>query len=299
MDKVRQYIDHILQRSYLTKGEKRQYAEEMESHLDCSIQQSVEQGFCREEAIDRSIKQFGSPEELNDRLTQETFGFSGKLIRLVAIGLFLSLIFSLIGGPILSQFSIHNRYIELLPAVCIVMLLLCLSLLLTRKYADRLCLVSVPLLFVCGYLQAYFQYFIVTFGSGSEFTIFQVLFFSGEYDTREGINDLNFQRILVGSLFLAVQSFIIYAISRNRNIALLPFGLSIVLTLTHMATFRLYALIGSSIPSPVYYGYERFLSGEPVRLVDMALKLCTALLLFALFRWLEIYASHRKQRTVQ
>ncbi|HIW31505.1 MAG TPA: hypothetical protein IAA29_01855 [Candidatus Paenibacillus intestinavium] len=110
---------------------------------------------------------------------------------------------------------------------------------------------------------------------------------------------MNFQRILVGSLFLAVQSFIIYAISRNWNIALLPFGLSIVLTLTHMATFRLYALIGSSIPSPVYYRYERFLSGEPVRLVDMALKLCTALLLFALFRRLENYASHRKQRTVQ
>ncbi|MGO4699372.1 permease prefix domain 1-containing protein [Paenibacillus sp. 2TAB26] len=297
MERVRHYIESILERSYFTKREKRQSAEEMEAHLHCSIQELLEQGFNPEEAIDRSLRQFGSPEELNYRLTKETYGYSGKSIREAGRGLVLLFFCSTAGGLLLSRFGVHNRYIELLPVACVVVLLLCLSLLLTRKNVDRVCLVSVPLLFVSGYLQAYFQVLVHTF-VGQEFTLFQNLFFSGVFDTTGGLSNFSFVLMGVGSICLAIQSFVLYAICHNRYIALLPFGLSIILTLMHMVTFRLYALIGSSIRSPVYYGYERFTHGDPGRIVDIALKLSVCLLLFIVFRLFDHYVSQRKVRTV-
>ncbi|OXM15662.1 permease prefix domain 1-containing protein [Paenibacillus herberti] len=300
MDKVRHYIDRILKQSYLTKREKKLYAEEMETHLHCTVEELLKQGFSSEEAVDKSIRQFGSTEELNDELTKETYGYSGKSIRKASIGLFLLLLCSTTGGLFLSKFGVHNRYVEILPIFFMMMLFLCLSLLLTRKNVDRICLASVPLLFVGGYLQAYFQVFVHAFeGQGFEFTLFQNLFFSGVYDTTGGLSDFSFEVMGVGSIGLVIQSIILYSICENRSIALLPFGLSIVLTLLHMVTFRLYALIGSSINSPVYFGYERLAQGDPARIVDIALKSFVCLLIFIVIGLFDYYISHRKIRLIQ
>ncbi|MNY44586.1 hypothetical protein D3C86_1796240 [compost metagenome] len=136
-----------------------------------------------------------------------------------------------------------------------------------------------------------------SFGDQFDLTMFENLFFSGVYDSIGGLTNFSFGLMGLGSIFLMIQTLILYLISRNKHIALLPFGLSIVLTVTHMAIFRLYVLIGSSIPSPVYFGYERFAEGDSARVLDIAFKLLVSLLLFMVIAMIEKYSPQPKKRT--
>lgn len=298
MDKVRQWVKRILKRSYLTRREKQLWAEEMEDHLRSSIEQLKEQGYSPDEAMEKSLHNFGTPDEVNHRLTKETYGMSGETIRRHGISYTLLLILSLVGGPLLNLIGYHNRYIEIMPVIMITLLFLNFSLLLTRKHIDRICLVSVPILFVLGYLQSYFGFIVHSFGNHFDFTMFANLFFSGVYDRTGSVTDYSFELMGIGSFFLAIQSLILYLFSRNKNIALLPFGLSIALTLTHMVIFRIYFFTSPHFPSPVYNGYERFTAGESIRMYDIAVKLFSCLLIFLVTAAIEKYSFQRKKRIV-
>ncbi|MGF7047938.1 hypothetical protein J2T13_002444 [Paenibacillus sp. DS2015] len=295
MEQITLFLNQILRHSFLSKREKAEWMEEMSAHLHTSIEHFKTQGFSDDQAVEKSIEKFGSPSELKDKLTKETYGFKSKTILLIASLSLILFVGSLIGGLGLNWFGIHNRYIEILPVLFITCSILGISLFLTRKRMDRICLIFMPVLFAVGYLQAYFHFLSNSFGNKLDFAMFENLFFSGAYDYS---NRFNF--MLIGCLFLIGQSTIIYLISKNRYLSVLPAALSIVYTVTHMIIFKLYYALFLSVDfmSAVTLGYDRFTQGNTHRIIDIVLKLVVLVLLFVIFNVIEKSILKLKRKAI-
>jgi hypothetical protein len=296
MERITLFLNRILRHSFLSKREKAEWIEEMSAHLHTSIEHFKTQGFSGDQAIKKSFEQFGSPFELRDKLTKETYGFKSKTILLIASLSFIFFVGSLIGGLVLNWFGIHNRYIEISPVLFITLSVLGMSLFLTRKRMDRICLMFTSLLFAVGYLQAYFHFLVNSFGDRFAFVMFENLFFSGAYDYSN-----RFNLMWIGSLFLIGQSIILYLISKNRYISLLPSALSIVYTVTYMIIFKLYYVffLSAHFMSAVSFGYDRFALGNTQRFIDIALKLVVLIILFVTFNVMEKRMLNQKRKAVK
>jgi hypothetical protein len=295
MERITQFVNQILRHSFLSKREKAEWTEEMTSHLHTSIKHFISQGYSEDQAVKRSFEQFGSPVELRDNLTREMYGFKSKtIVFFTSISLIL-FVGSLIGGLVLNWLGIHNRYIEILPVLFVAFFILGMFLFLTRKRMDRICLIFTPLLFAVGYLQAYFHLLVNSFGDGFAFLMFKNLFFSGSYDYSN-----RFNLMWIGSLFLIGQSTILYLISKNRYISVLPVALSIVFTVTYMIIFKLYYVFFLSVHfmSAVSFGYEIFTRGNSQRVIDLALKLVVLVLLFLTFDVIEKRILNQKRKAI-
>lgn len=138
----------------------------------------------------------------------------------------------------------------------------------TRKHVDRLCLLFVPLLFTLGYLQAYFHVMYHYWGEGFTFTLFEKLFFSGVHHSSDGV-----EFTLFGALFMVAQALVIFVISKNRYISLLPFVFSALYALVHMPMFSLYYAFFTSdrFSSSVTQGYGVFMEGNVQRLMEIGM----------------------------
>ncbi|NEU62833.1 permease prefix domain 1-containing protein [Paenibacillus sp. ALJ109b] len=283
MEIIERYLDQVLRNTFLTKREKSEWREEMAAHLHSSTDHYRSQGYSEEQAIERSIQRFGSISELRRTVTKETYGFNMRTIIGCALASFILFIVTLVGGLAANQYGVHNRYIEIMPIVLITVSALSICICLTRKRVDRLCLLSLPLLFALGYLQAYFQIFVDYWGEGLSFTMFEKLFFSGSYDISGRV-----EVMLIGDLFLFTQTLIIFAISKNRYISILPFVFSTMYTLVHMMMFTLYYTFFTSeqFSSSVTQGYGVFMNGNVQRWMEMGLNLVMgALVLVLLMLW--------------
>ncbi|WP_145321092.1 permease prefix domain 1-containing protein [Paenibacillus xylanexedens] len=291
MKVIEQYLDKVLRFTFLTKREKAEWREEMAAHLHSSVDYLKREGLSEVEAIESSIQQFGSISELRRTITKETYGFNMKTIIGYALAGLILFIVSLVGGLIANQYVVHNRYIELIPILWITVCALIACLVFTRKRVDRLCLLSVPLFFTLGYLQAYFQVMYYYWGEGFTFNMFEKLFFSGVFHTSGGI-----EFTLIAAVFLAAQALIIFVISKNKYISILPFVFSILYTFVHMLMFSLYyACFGSDqFSSSVTQGYSVFLEGNVQRVMEMGMNLAMAALLFVLFKAWGYWAAKRK-----
>lgn len=273
---IQSYLDQVFKKSFLSKRERSDLAEEMAAHLHSSKEHHINEGCTEEQATTKAIASFGDPISIRTRLTQETYGLSSKLILQFIIMSFILYFSSLFAGLVLHYYDVHNRVIELFPVVFITICALSSALLLTRKNTDRWCLLSVPILFGLGYLQAYLSLFKNRFGGLDSFTIFESLFFSGAYDF-SGRNSF----MLIGGLILAVQTLILFVVSKNIYISLMPFAFSILYTVSHMVIFGSYYLFfGDHFSSSVTNGYNVFATGNIQRLSDICVKLAMCLVLF-------------------
>ncbi|WP_366291402.1 permease prefix domain 1-containing protein [Paenibacillus sp. AN1007] len=179
---IQSYLDQVFKRTFLSKRERTDLAEEMAAHLHSSKEHYMNEGCTDEQAATKAIASFGDSITIRTKLTQATYGLSSKLIlRFITIS-FLLYLSSLFTGIILHYYDVHNRAIELFPVVFITLCAMSSALLLTRKNTDRWCLLSVPILFGLGYLQAYLGLFKNRLGGADSFTLFENLFFSGAYD---------------------------------------------------------------------------------------------------------------------
>jgi len=293
MERMSQYVSQILKGSYLRRKEQNEWREEMLAHLHASVHDLQQQGVDREQAVTQSIERFGTPEQLRKQLTQETFGITSTwIIRLALISLLYALS-SLIGGLLLNQYGVHNRYIELSPILGITGAGISLSLLLTRKRMDRIVAVLAPILFLIGTLQAYFRLFIYS-TDRTEVVLFKNLFFSGVYDARSA--SLNWELASVSSMFVCGYALILYLISKNKFVSLLPFVWSIIFAISHMSVIQSYFLFFPKIISPVVSSYTHFVGGTYSRLFDIAMKIMIMLVLYALFICIETLVRYRKRR---
>jgi len=278
---IQSYLIRIFKGSFFTKKEQIDMAEEIESHLISSKERYVHEGYTEEEAVQRALQSFGEPNIIRNQLTKELFGLSSRtIIYFVYVGAILFLC-SLIGGLILNSFKVHNRIIELFPILLMTFTALSCSLLFTRKNSDRWCLLSIPLLFGIGYLQAYFDLFSnIALRSIDSFQLFENLFFSGalDYDGRSSF-------IFLGGVALSMQAVLIYAISKNVYISILPFIFSILYTLSHIIIFSLYYLFfEDSFISHVTLSFQAFFLGNTQRIADIAFKLFLSIVIYLFLR---------------
>lgn len=125
-----------------------------------------------------------------------------------------------------------------------------------------------PLLFTLGYLQAYFHVMYHYWGEGFTFTLFEKLFFSGVHHSSDGV-----EFTLFGALFMVAQALVIFVISKNRYISLLPFVFSSLYALVHMLMFSLYYAFFTSdqFSSSVTQGYGVFMEGNVQRLMEIGM----------------------------
>ncbi|MFD0712792.1 permease prefix domain 1-containing protein [Paenibacillus sp. GCM10027626] len=290
MEQISHYVRSILQGSFLRKQEKQELKEEMEAHLHSSIDDLQQMGMTKEEAVKRAIERFGEPDKLRQQVTKETFGLSGDMIMKIAGISLLFALLTFLSGLILNKYGIHNRYIELAPIVGIGAMVMTLSLTLTRKRIDRICLIVSPIFFVVGFLQSYFK-FLVYRRDGFEFMLFEFHFSSVLYDK-------NYGSITFSSLILIGFVFILYLVSRNKYVALMPLAWSIVFTLTHAIVIQTYLFFYSRLTSPVVSSYAHVLSGNSKRVLDIVLKVAIITILFALFVCIEKGIRYWKRRSV-
>ncbi|MDT9721033.1 permease prefix domain 1-containing protein [Paenibacillus sp. ClWae2A] len=291
MEVIEQYLDQVLRFTFLTKREKSEWREEMAAHLYSSVDHLKRQGLGETEAIERSIQQFGSISELRKTVTKETYGFNMKMIFGCALAGLLLFIVTLAGGLIANRYGVHNRYIELMPIFWITVCALGACLVFTRKRVDRFCLLSVPLLFTLGYLQAYFQVMYHYWGEGLTFNMFEKLFFSGVLHTSGGLKST-----LIASMFLSAQALGMFAISKNKYISILPFAFSIMYTFVHMLMFSLYYVFFASeqFSSAVTQGYSVFQDGNMQRVLEMGMSLTMAVALCVVFQGWSYWTAKRK-----
>ncbi|WP_342553898.1 permease prefix domain 1-containing protein [Paenibacillus sp. FSL R7-0652] len=273
---IQSYLDQVFKKSFLSKRERSDLAEEMATHLHSSKEHHINEGCTEEEATTKAIASFGDPINIRTKLTQETYGLSSKLILQFIIMSLILYLSSLFTGVALHYYDVHNSVIELFPVAFITLCALSSALLLTRKNTDRWCLLSVPILFGLGYLQAYLGLFKNRLGGADSFTLFENLFFSGAYDFSERSSFM-----FIGGLILAVQTLILFIFSKNIYISLMPFVFSILYTVSHMVVFgSYYMFFGDGFSSSVTNGYSVFAIGNIQRLSDIGVKLGMCLVLF-------------------
>lgn len=273
---IQSYLEQVFKKSFLSRRERKDLAEEMAAHLHSSKEHYMNEGCTDEQAATKAIASFGDPISIRTQLTQETYGLSSKLILQFIIISSILYMSSLFTGLVLYHYDVHNRVIELFPVVFITLCAMSSALLLTRKNTDRWCLISVPILFGLGYLQAYLGLFKNMFGGIDSFTLFENLFFSGasDFSGRDSF-------MLIGGLILTAQTLILFIISKNIYISLMPFAFSILYTVSHMVIFGSYYLFfGDHFSSSVTNGYNIFAAGNIQRLSDIGVKLCMCLVLF-------------------
>ncbi|AFH61795.1 permease prefix domain 1-containing protein [Paenibacillus caseinilyticus] len=131
MDKMDCYLKEVLRVTFLRREEKAEWREEMRTHIDCSVEEQVSDGFSREDALELTLRQFGDPGMLRRDLTRQTYGVSIDVLLPVSV-LFLGWYAYAVAEELQVHFS--GQGIGVVP---LTLLAGTLSLLLTRKTADR------------------------------------------------------------------------------------------------------------------------------------------------------------------
>ncbi|MGG0823862.1 permease prefix domain 1-containing protein [Paenibacillus turicensis] len=292
----RSYLEQIFKRSLLSKQERVDMSEEMAAHLYLSKDHYINRGYSDENATKKALESFGDPISIRKNLTQQTFGFSSNIIIRLIYSSGLLFIFSILFALVARYYNVHNRIIELFPIVLITVHALSIGLLFTRKNVDRWCLLTTPFLFGMGYLQAYsdpFYKLLEKMTGIDSFAMFQKLFFSGTYDYAGRISFM-----FIGGYFLLFHCLIIFLLSRNIYISIMPFILSIVYTLSHMVIIgSYYKFFGEDFNSKVTRGYRIFIKGNYQRFTDIIIKLAFCILLFFVLTLIKKYRFRKKIRT--
>lgn len=94
MNEIDKYIKKIVDQTDCTKAEKEDLTEELTTHLEILLEEQLDKGLSENEAIQESIKQFGSENFIGEQLQQAMFPYRREL--LVILGLsFIVLSFSI------------------------------------------------------------------------------------------------------------------------------------------------------------------------------------------------------------
>ena len=91
MNRFDAYLYQILNGTYLHKQEKVAWIEEMQSHLEDSVQHYRVAGLSDEQAHQRALASFGTAKELRQQIIRETFVISPKWYLIVGVLCFISL----------------------------------------------------------------------------------------------------------------------------------------------------------------------------------------------------------------
>ncbi|PAF29406.1 permease prefix domain 1-containing protein [Paenibacillus sp. 7516] len=273
---IQLYLNRVFKNSFLSNKERADWAEEMAAHIHSSKEHYINEGYSSDQATKKALESFGDPISIRSKLTKETFGLSSKVILSLLCTSGFLFIGSLVLGLVANHYGFHNKLIEIFPIILITICALSGALLITRRNVDRWSLLSIPTLFALGYLQAYFGVFKNLLSKLDSFNLFEHLFFSGAYDfsDRSGF-------MLIGGCILSVQTLILFVISKNIYISIMPFFFSVMYTMSHMLIFGMYYIFFSDkFNSQVTSGYSIFFAGNVQRFTDIGIKLGMCIVLF-------------------
>lgn len=91
MSRFDAYLRQVLRGTYLHKQEKMDWIEEVQSHLEDSVQHYRVAGLSGEQAHQRALASFGTAKELRQQIIRETFVISPKWYLIVGVLCFISL----------------------------------------------------------------------------------------------------------------------------------------------------------------------------------------------------------------
>ncbi|MCZ8523914.1 MULTISPECIES: permease prefix domain 1-containing protein [Paenibacillus] len=137
MDKADRYLNRILRGTFLTAGEKAEWKAEMRTHIDCTVEELAAEGATGDEALERTLRQFGDPRMLRRDLTRQTYGASVDVILQVS----LLLLASFVACYLQNQFRLYDDTL-VLPLIPLTLLAPVLFLLATRSRIDRIGLLA-------------------------------------------------------------------------------------------------------------------------------------------------------------
>lgn len=292
MEQVKSYLHQILRNSFLTKREKTEWMEEMQTHLNQSIEELVNQGYSKEQSIEKALEKFGTPDELRTRLTKETFGYrSSTIFYTCAIFLALFMLSLIIKETVPPEIHLFSSWIfkllNLISTIFLTLFALTISLFITRKRVDRLCLIFTPMLFALADLQFNFS-FLEQFGRQFQFLDFERLFYPGAFDAVVDTQS-SLALIYIGNSFLLLNVLILFMICKNRFIAVAPFFLAITYKIFYIVSDKLHQLYlwltHTPYNPPRFNSVDLTINGDFFRLTDIGINFVVALLVLMFFKY--------------
>jgi hypothetical protein len=225
MPLLKQYLNRIMKFTFLSKNEKVELKEEMESHLNSSIQLLQQDGLNRNDAIQQAMNNFGNPAQIRKQLTKEIYGLSIKTITILSV-LFLSFFIFIYHMDVLPDIRLLS------PTLMLAIFIGVVSFLKTRKQIDRILIPFAFSPFIIVYLSnvffpnetfVWYLYFIVSFW---------------------------FPMNVFGVIFLIIFGIFLFIFSKSKYIAILPLLFSIAMNLCYLLrhTFR-YIYLSFTDPS--------------------------------------------------
>lgn len=205
MERVQMLLNQILRNSLLSKSEKKEWMEEMQTHFDSSINSLEEQGYSKEEAIKKAIINFGDPIQIRKQLTKDMYGFTSGTI-LIWASFFLVMF-------VYSSFLLPDT-LSLFESIFLACFIGTILLIKTRKKIDR---VLLPVAYLPFFIAILASYFVPKLGWYLAF-----------------ISNFWFPMNLFGATFLLIFGISLYLISKNLYIASLPLLYSIFSNLWHI-----------------------------------------------------------------
>jgi hypothetical protein len=250
---LKQYLNRIMKFSFLSKHEKVELKEEMESHLNSSIQLLQQDGFNRNDAIQQAMNNFGNPAQIRKQLTREIYGLSIKTITILSV-LFLSFFI----------FIYHMNTGLLSPTLMLAAFIGIVSLLKTRKQIDR---VLIPIAF---------SPFILVYLSNVFFPHEKFVWYLSF------IVSFWFPMNFFGVIFLTIFGLVLFIFSKNKYIAILPLLFSIAMNLCFLLrhTF-IYIYLSFTDPSIISHHHAQLVSPlADIQITDLIVRLTSIFLMY-------------------
>jgi hypothetical protein len=257
MPHLKQYLNRIMHFSFLSKHEKIEWKEEMESHLNSSIQLLQQDGLNREEAIQQAMKNFGNHAQIRKQLTKEIYGLSIKTIAILS-GLFLSLFIYTTWTWVLPDIRLLS------PTLMLAIFIGIVSLIKTRKQIDRILIPFAFSPFIIVYLSNVFF--------PHEAFVWYLRF----------IVSFWFPMNVFGVMFLAIFGLVLFIFSKNKYIAILPLLFSIAMNLCFLLryTFR-YIYLSFTDPSIISLYHLPLVSPlADIQITDLIVRLTGIFLMY-------------------
>lgn len=269
MQRVRQFLEQILQYSFLSKREKAEWQEEMESHINSSAFSLKEkEGMGEEEAVKKAITKFGDPEQLRKQITKEMFGLDIKLIGIISACFLILFIFSAIALPSLRVLS---------PSLMLALLLGVVTLIKTRKRIDR---ILIPVAFT-PFIIAYLTNILFPHETFNWYLSFSITYW--------------YPMNLFGAIFLALFGLGLYFVSRNQFISLLPLIFSVCYNVWHLVRHSIKFLYWSATDSPIIakFGFGFLSTTADKQLIDLLIRLLMIVFLITIIQVFNRYVIRK------
>ncbi|GEO27893.1 hypothetical protein AAC03nite_36780 [Alicyclobacillus acidoterrestris] len=249
------YFYSVFKGTYLSKREKQVWLEEMQGHLEASIEQAIKRGLTEHEAHASAFASFGTAREVRRRIIRETYGVSPRwflTLSLLCLTVFVTSLFvqmrmndvipstlTPIPTPRWVVYWNHNLFLSHLQA-WIGLAVLLFMYVFTRKRSDRIAVFLSLTPFCIVWLIGRMTH---------EFSMSSMVFAGYPIMAPLGPPEMT------GYLMLLAVCLAVYTWTRNRIVSLTPWILSIILTIWPILRDTVQTALWNLTSNPIFWGH--------------------------------------------